>query len=97
MAYTKAIKNPSPLIAEMGSGYDEKLKAKRPAHSLSETPPPVLRRMRAVDMAPVSPLVQASVNCASAGPEVYFFAPLCRFFLYLRVNSTNRGVRPTSS
>jgi hypothetical protein len=32
-----------------------------------------------------------------AVPGIYFFAPLCRFFLYFRVNSTNRGVKPTSS
>src|SRR5260370_29124464 len=92
--------NKKPIATCRGDGFWIKNDQK-----LNDQPTPygkrhhqVLRRMCAVDIGSVSPPSAASVNGASAKIGAgYFFAPVSRFFLHLRVNSTNRGVRPISS
>src|SRR5271168_1069344 len=73
-----------------GDGFwiNERSKAKRPAHSSRETPPPgVAEYVRGRHGLKYRRLLQAA-STGGGGDGIYFFAPLCRLFLYLRVNST---------
>jgi len=90
--------NKKPITTCRGDGLDI-----REFKTLNGQPTPqrkrhhqVLRRLSEVGMGAVSPSWAGSVNCRTAA-GIYFFPVFSRFFLYLRVNSTNRGVRPMSS
>jgi hypothetical protein len=94
--------NKKPITTGRGDGFWKTKKNRQ----LNGQPPPyerrhhqVLRRMCAVDMGS-----SIAVFCSQRQwrPRQkrrggYFFAPLSSVFLCLRVNSTKRGVKPTSS
>jgi len=78
----------------MGSGFTKDQKLNDQPTPYRERHHQVLRKMSAVDMRAVSLYGICSVK--AAGPYLVF-AAVSRVFLYLRVNSTKRGVSPMSS